>query len=90
MSNKYLEKIAILGTVMGAVSADKGDKVGGAVSGFVGGNTAAIIGHRLAGVPGLIAGAAGGGYLSGKLYSKVKDGFRSEAAMKEHLKRNKK
>lgn len=85
MANKYLEKIAVLDAVMGYTAADKGDKVGGTLSGIVAGLPAAIAGARLAGVPGAVAGSVAGGYLGGKAYSKIKDHFRSPSDLKKHL-----
>lgn len=52
MTNKYLEKIAVLvPALVGAVSAREGDRAGGAVSGVLGGGVGAV-GGAMAGVVG--------------------------------------
>lgn len=80
------EKSAFIGAATGAISADKGDRVGGAAAGTVGGavGTAAGVGGAfnsplmksryampLAGAAGL-AGLLSGGYVGGKGYSALK------------------
>lgn len=89
MANRYLEKIALLDVISGAMAADKGDKVGGGVTGLLTGTPAALIAGKHAGPLGMVGGAIAGGYVGGKLYSKAKDAFRSPKEREAHRKLNK-
>lgn len=97
MSNKYLEKIAIVHFGLGYAGADKGDKLGGSLlggtlGGIAGAGAGASIANAVVGahrIPtGAVSGYLAGAYLGGKAYSRVKDVFRSKAGMAKHLKRN--
>jgi len=82
LGNSYLEKIALVGLISGAIGSKRGDKIGGTL---VGGGVGGLVARRILSlaskaktlspmrVAGTIAGSAGGGYLGGKAYSAVKD-----------------
>lgn len=93
--NKYLEKVAILygagEGAIGAASADKGDRVGGALSGMLFGAVGGGLGHRIhPSIAATLVGQAAGGYIGGRVYSIGKDSRRSKSELKKHLELNRK
>lgn len=84
--NKFLEKIAYLGTFAGAITSTEGHRWGGAGAGFLGDMGGRIAGHTLKATPGgkisTSIGALGGG-VAGHFYGKKqakKDEMRKQAS----------